>query len=72
MLNEYDYVFYVSPEGVEIENNGVRETDKDYRKLIDQNIQLLITKYRHKIKNLIEIKGSTKERIKSVKQAISL
>ena len=72
MLDEYDYVFYVSPEGVEIENNGVRETDAEYRKLIDQNIQLLITKYRHKIKNLVEIKGSTEERIKSVKQAVSL
>ena len=71
MLNEYDYVFYVSPEGVEIENNGVRETNADYRKLIDQNIQLLITKYRHKIKNLVEIKGSTEERIKLVKRAVS-
>jgi nicotinamide riboside kinase len=70
MLTEYDYIFYVSPEGVEIENNGVRETDAEYRKLIDENIQLLITKYRHKIKNLIEIKGSTEERIKLVKQAI--
>ena len=72
MLDEYDYIFYVSPEGVEIENNGVRETDAEYRKLIDENIQLLITKYRHKIKNFIEIKGSTEERIKSVKQAVSL
>ena len=71
MLSEYDYIFYVSPEGVEIENNGIRETDAEYRKLIDQNIQLLITKYRHKIKNLIEISGPTEERIKSVKQAIS-
>jgi nicotinamide riboside kinase len=71
MLSEYDHVFYVSPEGVEIENNGVRETNAEYRKLIDQNIQLLIIKYRHKIKNLTEIKGSTEERIKSVKQAIS-
>ena len=71
MLDEYDYIFYVSPEGVEIENNGIRETDAEYRKLIDENIQLLITKYRHKIKNLIEIEGSTEERIKSVKQAIS-
>ena len=71
MLNEYDYIFYVSPEGVKIENNGIRETDAEYRKLIDQNIQLLITKYRHKIKNLIEISGSTGERIKLVKQAIS-
>ena len=72
MLTEYDYIFYVSPEGVEIENNGVRETDAEYRKLIDENIQLLITKYRHKIKNLIEIKGSTEERIKLVKRAVSL
>jgi|TARA_R110000772_G_scaffold180809_1_gene292111 nicotinamide riboside kinase len=71
MLQEYDYIFYISPEGVEIEDNGVRETDAEYRKLINQNIQLLNIKYRHKIKNLIEIKGSTEERIKWVKQAIS-
>ena len=70
MLDEYDYIFYVSPEGVDIENNGVRETDADYRKQIDETIQLLIIKYRHKIKNLVEIKGSTKERIKSVKLSV--
>ena len=70
MLSEYDYVFYVSPEGVDIENNGVRETDADYRKQIDETIQLLIIKYRNKIKNLVEIKGSTKERIKSVKLSV--
>ena len=67
MINEYDYIFYVSPEGVDIENNGVRETDVEYRKKIDETIQLLILKYKHKIKNLVEIKGSTEERIKSVK-----
>jgi nicotinamide riboside kinase len=72
MLDEYDFIFYVSPEGVEIENNGVRETDAEYRKLIDQNIQMLITKYRHKIKNLIEIKGSTPKRIELVKRATTL
>jgi len=70
MLNEYDYIFYVSPEGVNIENNGVRETNADYRKQIDEAIQLLIIKYRHKIKNLVEIKGSTEERIKSVKLSV--
>jgi len=72
ILEEYDYIFYVSPEEVKIENNGVRDTDAEYRKMIDQNIQLLITKYRHKIKNLVEIEGSTEERIKIVKQAVSL
>ena len=72
MLSEYDYIFYVSPEGVEIEDNGIRETNSDYRKEIDEAIQLLILRYRHNIKNLIEIKGSTEERIELVKQAISL
>jgi nicotinamide riboside kinase len=70
MLEEYDYIFYVSPEGVEIEDNGVRETNADYRKKIDEEIQLLIIKYKHRIKNLIEIKGSTEERIKLIKQSI--
>ena len=71
MLEEYDYIFYVSPKGVEIEDNGIRETNADYRKKIDEEIQLLITKYRHRIKNLVEIKGSTEDRIKLIKQAIS-
>lgn len=70
MLEEYDYIFYVSPEGVEIEDNGIRETDANYRKRIDQEIQLLLNKYRHRIKNLVEIKGSTEERIKTIKEAI--
>lgn len=72
MLSEYDHIFYVSPNGVEIENNGIRETNADYRKLIDQNIQLTILKYKHKIKNLTEIQGSTKKRIEQIRQAISL
>ncbi len=70
MLSEYDYIFYVSPEGVEIEDNGIRETDAGYRKMIDESIQLLLIKYKHKIKNLVEISGSTEERIKLIKQAI--
>ncbi len=70
MLEEYDYIFYVSPEGVEIEDNGIRETDADYRKMIDEEIQLLLTRYRHRVKNLIEISGSTEERIKLIKEVI--
>lgn len=70
MLSEYDYIFYVSPEGVEIEDNGIRETDAEYRKLIDSNIALLLTKYNHKIKNLVKIKGSTEERIQQILRSI--
>ncbi len=38
MLHEYDYLFYVSPEGVSMEDNGVRETDLQYRETIDSKI----------------------------------
>ena len=31
LIKDYDILFYVSPEGVEIEDNGVRETDAKYR-----------------------------------------
>jgi len=70
MLHEYDYIFYVSPEGVDIEDNGVRETNSDYRKLIDQNILLLIEKNKFRIKNLIRISGSTEDRIKQIKDTL--
>lgn len=62
LLNEYDIIFYVSPKGIEIENNGVRETDADYRNEIDKEINRLLIKYRHKIKNLATLEGSNIER----------
>jgi GTPase SAR1 family protein len=72
LISEYDHIFYVSPEGVEIENNGVRETDAEYRDLIDFIIKSTINRYNHRIKNLHRISGSTEERIKLIQQAISL
>ena len=30
-VGDYDYIFYVSPEGVDMEDNGIRETDLEYR-----------------------------------------
>ena len=71
LLSEYDYIFYVSPEGVDIEDNGVRETDEEYRELIDFTIQHMLNRYRHRIKNLIEIKGTTEERIKVIQETLS-
>jgi len=60
----YDYVVYVSPEGVEIEDNGVRETDTTYRGKIDVAIQMLLNEYTPT--NLITVKGSTEERIATI------
>lgn len=69
LSNEYDIVFYVSPEGVNIEDNGIRTTDSKYRDEIDNNIKTLLGLY--KPKHLVEIKGSTEERIKIILNEIS-
>ena len=63
LVREYDYIFYVSPEGVEIEDNGVRETDAKYREVIDRSINNLTNKYIHRIKKLHTLEGSTEDRI---------
>tara|TARA_R100001443_G_scaffold59845_2_gene70145 strand:+ start:1144 stop:1674 length:531 start_codon:yes stop_codon:yes gene_type:complete len=71
LLHEYDYIFYVSPEGVEIENNGVRETDAEYRDLIDFTIKMFLNRYNHRIKYIHTIEGSIEERIASVREALN-
>lgn len=52
-VREYDYIFYISPHGIEIEDNGVRETDEHYRDLIDFTITTLIKRYGHRC-NVVE------------------
>ncbi len=70
LLSEYDYIFYVSPEGVEIENNNVRETNPEYRNTIDASIQQILKVYGNRIKNLLQISGTTEERILKVKSIL--
>jgi nicotinamide riboside kinase len=67
MGDQYDIVFYISPEGVEIEDNGVREIDSDYRDKIDETIVALINRFPPK--RLVNIKGTTEERIALVLEA---
>ena len=65
-LREYDYIFYISPDGMPIEDNGVRETDEHYRDVIDFSITTLIRKYSYLVDNIETIKGSTEERIEQI------
>lgn len=69
LKNEYDLVIYVSPEGVDVEDNGVRTTDMDYRNKIDNVIKMSLEEY--KPKHLITVKGTTEERIKIVLEAFN-
>ena len=68
LINEYDVLFYVSPEGVEIEDNGIRETNAEYRTAIDEKIKSIIGMYR---RDAITISGTVEERIEQVKNTVA-
>jgi len=66
-IKQYDFIFYISPEGIGIENNGIRETNAEYRKEIDEEIQKLLFECRP---IFYTIKGSTEERIQQILKTI--
>ena len=68
LVDEYDVLFYVSPEGVEIEDNGVRETNAEYRTAVDEKIKSIVGMYRN---DTVTIKGTVEERIEQVKNAVA-
>ena len=65
-VGQYDYIFYISPEGTAMEDNGVRETDLEYRDLIDQAIIKAMNIFGHRCKNVHMLKGTTIERIEQM------
>jgi deoxyadenosine/deoxycytidine kinase len=71
-IEEYDWIFYVSPAGVSIEDNNVRTTDEEYRKQIDLTIKYLCSTHLHKIKNFGIIAGSNEDRINQIKSYLNL
>jgi len=68
LIPYYDYIFYIDPMGIDIEDNGVRTTDPIYREKIDIAIKALLEEYPPK--RLINIFGSTEQRVEQVKLAI--
>ena len=69
LRDEYDAIIYVSPEGVEIEDNGVRTVDAEYRNKIDTTISEMLNNFPPK--KLITVKGSTEERINIIISQLS-
>ena len=65
-IYDYDFIFYISPRGIDVEDNGVRETNVEYRDLIDDTIVELIQKYGHRAGNIEMISGTTEERIEQI------
>ena len=75
LIRDYDYIFYVSPEGVELEDNGVRVVDSKYRIKLDKTIKKLLEQHKSKLNTITgysELSGTTEERIQKIKQVMSL
>ena len=75
LIRDYDYIFYVSPEGVELEDNGVRVVDSKYRIKLDKTIKKLLEQHKFKFNTIAgyaELSGTTEERIQKIKQVMSL
>ena len=75
LIRDYDYIFYVSPEGVELEDNGVRVVDSEYRIELDKTIKKLLEQHKFKFNTITgyaELSGTTEERIQKIKQVMSL
>ena len=66
LRSEYDLVIYVSPVGVEVEDNGVRTTDLVYRDKIDTVIKLSLAEFPPN--KLITVEGTTEQRISTILQ----
>ena len=64
LKDQYDIVFYIDPVGTNMEDNGVRETDLEYRAKINQEILRLLTL--HPPKKMIVLSGSTGDRMKTI------
>ncbi len=64
LKDQYDIVFYIDPVGTNMEDNGVRETDLEYRANVNQEILRLLTL--HPPKKMIVLSGSTANRTKTI------
>ena len=70
LIGEYDIIFHIDDLSIPIEDNGVRETDKDYRLAIHEKISSILGMHRWMPGKVVEIKGTTEERINKIKETV--
>ena len=70
LIKEYDIIFHIDDLSVPMEDNGVRETNKDYRLDIHQKISSILGMYRYMPGKVVTLSGTTEERINKIKTTI--
>ena len=69
LIQEYDVIFHIDDLSIPIEDNGIRETNENYRLDIANKIQEIIAEYRYQCK-IINISGTTENRINQIKSVL--
>ena len=72
LIKEYDIIFHIDDLSVPMEDNGIRETNQDYRLDIHQKISSILGMHRYMPGKVVKISGTTEERINQVKASLSL
>ena len=72
LIKEYDIIFHIDDLSVPMEDNGVRETDKNYRLAIHQKISSILGMHRLMPGKVIKISGTTEERIHQIKESVNM
>ena len=71
LIREYDIIFHITDLSIPIEDNGVRETDKDYRLDVHNKINSILRMFGGMAGKVTKISGTTEERIEQVKNAVA-
>ena len=71
LIGEYDIIFHIDYLSIPIEDNGVRETDKNYRLAIHKKISSILGMHKLMPGKVVTISGTTEERINKIKSAIA-
>ena len=71
LIKEYDIIFHIDDLSIPIEDNGVRETDKDYRLEVHTKIDSILGMFGGMAGKIVRISGTTKERINQVKTTLA-
>ena len=67
LIKEYDIIFHIDDISIPIEDNGVRETDKEYRLEVHNKISSILGMFGGMAGKLVRISGTTEERVEQVK-----
>ena len=70
LIQEYDIIFHIDDLSIPIEDNGVRETNKEYRLAIAKEIQEIISECRDQC-IIMDISGTTKDRVNRIKSVLN-